>query len=64
MLVCVTGVSGSGKSTLIDQVLYRNLKRQMGRQMMEPGTCKGIEGVEQISDAVFVDQSPLTAVPG
>ena len=60
MLVCVTGVSGSGKSTLIDQVLYRNLKRQMGRQMMEPGTCQTIEGVEQISDAVFVDQSPLT----
>jgi excinuclease ABC subunit A len=60
MLVCVTGVSGSGKSTLIDQVLYRNLKRLMGRQMMEPGTCKTIEGVEQISDTVLVDQSPLT----
>jgi excinuclease ABC subunit A len=60
MLVCVTGVSGSGKSTLIDQVLYRNLKRLMGRQMMEPGTCKTIEGVEHISDAVLVDQSPLT----
>jgi len=60
MLVCVTGVSGSGKSTLIDQVLYRNLKRLMGRQMMEPGTCKTIEGVEQISDAILVDQSPLT----
>jgi excinuclease ABC subunit A len=60
MLICVTGVSGSGKSTLIDQVLYRNLKRLMGRQMMEPGTCKTIEGVEQISDTVLVDQSPLT----
>ena len=44
MLVCVTGVSGSGKSTLIDQVLYRNLRRQMGLQMMEPGACKTIEG--------------------
>ena len=60
MLVGVTGVSGSGKSTLIDQVLYRNLKRLMGRQMMEPGICRTIEGVERISDAVFVDQSPLT----
>lgn len=44
LLVCVTGVSGSGKSTLIDQVLYRNLRRQMGLQVMEPGACKTIEG--------------------
>ena len=29
LLVCVTGVSGSGKSSLVDQVLYRNLRRQL-----------------------------------
>ena len=60
LLVCVTGVSGSGKSTLIDQVLYRNLRRQMGLQMMEPGACRTIEGAAQIADVVLVDQSPLS----
>ncbi len=60
LLVCVTGVSGSGKSTLVDQVLYRNLRRQKGLQMMEPGACKRIEGAEKISNAVLVDQSPLS----
>lgn len=59
LLVCVTGVSGSGKSTLVDQVLYRNLLRQMGLAVMEPGICKDIRGVESISGAVLVDQSPL-----
>lgn len=60
LLVCVTGVSGSGKSTLIDQVLYRNIRRQMGLQAMEPGDCKNIEGVGHLSGAILVDQSPLS----
>lgn len=60
LLVCVTGVSGSGKSTLVDQVLYRNLRRQLGAQVMEPGECDSITGTGHISDAVLVDQAPLT----
>jgi excinuclease ABC subunit A len=60
LLVCVTGVSGSGKSTLVDQVLYRNVRREMGLPAMEPGTCQAIEGVSHISEAVLVDQAPLT----
>ncbi|MDI6853879.1 MAG: excinuclease ABC subunit UvrA [Deltaproteobacteria bacterium] len=60
LLVCVTGVSGSGKSTLVDQVLYRNLRREMGLPAMEPGACRGIEGARFISEAVLVDQAPLT----
>ncbi|MFW6081578.1 MAG: ATP-binding cassette domain-containing protein, partial [Desulfosalsimonas sp.] len=60
MLVCVTGVSGSGKSTLVDNVLYRNLRRQKGLEVMEPGSCRKIEGDDLIGDAVLVDQSPLS----
>ena len=60
LFVCVTGVSGSGKSTLIDHVLFRNLRREKGLQVMEPGRCRGIEGAEQVAEAVFVDQSPLS----
>ncbi|MDY6824215.1 MAG: excinuclease ABC subunit UvrA [Thermodesulfobacteriota bacterium] len=60
LFVCITGVSGSGKSTLIDHVLFRNLRREKGLQVMEPGRCRGIEGAGQITEAVFVDQSPLS----
>jgi excinuclease ABC subunit A len=63
MLVCVTGVSGSGKSTLVDQVLYRNLRRQLGAQVMEPGECDSVSGAGHISDAILVDQAPLTRSP-
>jgi len=60
LFVCVTGVSGSGKSTLVDQVLYRNVRRELGLPAMEPGACRGLEGVGHISEAVLVDQAPLT----
>ena len=58
-LVCVTGVSGSGKSTLIQDVLYPALARQLGRATETPGAHRRLTGVEGISDAVFVDQSPI-----
>ncbi len=60
LLVCVTGVSGSGKSTLVDQVLYRNLRRQLGAAVMEPGECDSVTGAGYVTDAVLIDQQPLT----
>ena len=60
-LVCITGVSGSGKSTLVDQIIYRNLRRLLGKGESEPGACAGLQGAEAISDVVLVDQSPLGA---
>ncbi|PXW25530.1 UvrA family protein [Paraburkholderia caballeronis] len=58
-LVCVTGVSGSGKSTLIQDVLYPALARHLGKATETPGAYRQLVGAEQISDAVFVDQSPI-----
>jgi excinuclease ABC subunit A len=58
-LVCVTGVSGSGKSTLVQDVLYPALARHLGKATEAPGTFRKLTGAEQISDAVFVDQSPI-----
>ena len=63
LLVCITGVSGSGKSTLVEDVLYRNLRRAMGKATPEPGGCKAVIGHELIHDVVLVDQSPIGKTP-
>ena len=58
-LVCVTGVSGSGKSTLMETVLYRGLRKRMGKFDGVPGAHDDIEGWNRVSDVIMVDQSPL-----
>ncbi len=58
-LVCITGVSGSGKSTLIQDVLAPALMRHFGKATETPGAHDRLLGAEQLSDVVFVDQSPI-----
>lgn len=57
--VVVTGVSGSGKSTLVNDVLYSNVMRSLGKVVESSGECDGVDGTEYISEAVMVDQSPI-----
>jgi excinuclease ABC subunit A len=62
MLTVVTGVSGSGKSTLVHNVLYRALlAKRNGASIKE--FCDRLEGDEQITDLVIVDQSPIGRTP-
>ncbi len=58
-LVCVTGVSGSGKSTLMQDVLFPALARHFGKATETPGEHDALHGADWLSDAVFVDQSPI-----
>ena len=58
-LVCITGVSGSGKSTLIQDVLAPALLRHFGKATETPGAHRSLLGAEQLSEVVFVDQSPI-----
>ena len=58
-LVCITGVSGSGKSTLIQDVLAPALLRHFGKATDAPGAHQRLLGAEQLSEVVFVDQSPI-----
>ncbi|WP_200828832.1 excinuclease ABC subunit UvrA [Caballeronia choica] len=58
-LVCVTGVSGSGKSTLIQDVLAPALARHFGKATETPGAFRSLTGADQLSDVIFVDQSPI-----
>jgi excinuclease ABC subunit A len=62
-LTCVTGVSGSGKSTLVHNVLYAAVKRAKGGWDRKVGSLRGIEGVEFVTDAVLVDQTPIGRTP-
>ena len=58
-LVCVTGVSGSGKSTLMQDVLYPALARHFGIATESPGAFRRLIGADQVTEVVFVDQSPI-----
>jgi len=58
-LVCITGVSGSGKSTLVQDVLAPALLRHFGKATETPGAHARLLGAEQLSEVVFVDQSPI-----
>jgi excinuclease ABC subunit A len=58
-LVVVTGVSGSGKSTLMQDVLYPALARHFGKPTDTPGAHDRLLGADWLTDAVFVDQSPI-----
>jgi excinuclease ABC subunit A len=58
-LVALTGVSGSGKSTLIQDVLYPALQKHFGQASEAPGAFEALEGVEEITGVVMVDQTQI-----
>jgi excinuclease ABC subunit A len=66
-LVVVTGVSGSGKSTVARDVLYANLKRQVGlKKSAKLPALSGVgavRGVELIDRVLEVDQTPIGKTP-
>jgi excinuclease ABC subunit A len=63
LMTCVTGVSGSGKSTLVDDILRRELSRQLYRSKDLPGAFRELRGAELIDKLVVVDQSPIGKSP-
>ncbi|HEU4654614.1 MAG TPA: excinuclease ABC subunit UvrA [Steroidobacteraceae bacterium] len=65
-LVAVTGVSGSGKSTFARDVLHDNLagavSARRGSKVRWHG-CRELQGWEQISRVLEVDQTPIGKTP-
>lgn len=62
--VCVTGVSGSGKSTLVHDTLYGGVRKAtLGSYYGTIGTYDSIEGCQNLSDVLLVDQSPIGRTP-
>jgi excinuclease ABC subunit A len=61
--VCLSGVSGSGKSTLLDNVIHQGLLAHRGRAAEDPASLASIRGAELVSEAVLVDQGPVSRTP-
>lgn len=60
VLCAVTGPSGSGKTSLVNDVMYRATARALGDLSVDkPGDHDAIVGIDRLSRAVLVDQSPL-----
>ncbi len=60
VICALTGPSGSGKSTLAVDVIARAAERHLGVLDAEaPLPHRSLEGLEQLSNVVLVDQSPL-----
>ena len=59
-IVCVTGVSGSGKSSLVFDTLLPSLEQALyGKQIPIQTEYKKIEGVDNITSVMYVDQTPI-----
>ena len=62
-LCCVTGVSGSGKSSLVNEIIYKQLAKELNRAKTYPGKFRAMEGVEQLDKIIMIDQSPIGRTP-
>ena len=63
VFTCVTGVSGSGKSSLINEILYKQLARDLNRAKIHAGAHKKIEGINQLDKIIDINQSPIGRTP-
>lgn len=63
VMTCVTGVSGSGKSSLVNEILYKYLAKNLNHARCIPGSCRSVEGIENLDKVINIDQSPIGRTP-
>ena len=61
--IAVTGVSGSGKSSLVQEILSKELHRELHGSRVLPGRHRRLLGVEHIDKVINIDQSPIGRTP-
>ena len=63
LFTCVTGVSGSGKSSLINDIVFKQLDRELHRAQVKPGLHDRIDGSEHLDKVIRIDQKPIGRTP-
>lgn len=63
LLTVVCGLSGSGKSTLVNDILAKAAAFKLNRAKTIPGKHKRIEGLDNFSSVVQVNQDPIGRSP-
>ena len=62
-LTCITGVSGSGKSTLINDILVKQISKELYNSKERPGKFKKINGIDYIDKIIAISQNPIGRTP-
>ena len=62
-MVAVAGVSGGGKSSLVNDIISKGIRKKFLKTKEEPGAHKKIEGLNNLSKIVVVDQAPIGKSP-
>ncbi|MEG2429369.1 MAG: ATP-binding cassette domain-containing protein, partial [Oscillospiraceae bacterium] len=62
-LTCVTGVSGSGKSSLVNEIIYKQLAKEINKSRYKAGEHKEILGIENIDKIIDINQAPIGRTP-
>ncbi|MBT3342208.1 MAG: excinuclease ABC subunit UvrA [Gemmatimonadetes bacterium] len=57
--IAVTGASGSGKSTLVNDILQKQLWKQLVDTRTLAGEHDALEGAEHVTRVIAIDQSPI-----
>lgn len=63
LLTVVCGLSGSGKSTLVNDILAKAAAFKLNRSKVIPGKHQKVEGLDNFSSIVQVDQEPIGRSP-
>jgi len=63
LLTVVCGVSGSGKSTLVNDILAKAAAFKLNRAKTIPGKHRKIQGLDNFTSVVQVDQGPIGRSP-
>ena len=60
---CITGVSGSGKSTLINEILCKQISKELYKAKDKPGKFKKITGIDNLDKIIAISQNPIGRTP-
>ncbi|QHX36190.1 excinuclease ABC subunit A [Spiroplasma sp. TIUS-1] len=61
--ISITGVSGSGKSTLLEEIIYKGVKNEIGKERIRTGKFSKITGANNVNKIIYISQDPIGRTP-